>query len=114
MAQPDGPLPPGPLPISATQANRLADVIVTFDQPLVGGVSAKANWHGRAKNAGQPRSFGAAVFDPVIAGAVVTVDPKLTFIGAGAPQISYDATPADVVSLATGIPALPFLNYPVT
>lgn len=108
-------MPPNPpVPILATQANRTAPVVVTFNEPLVPGTSDSANWTGLAKNAAQPRRWTAALFDPVIADATVTVIPKLVGIDAGDPWVGYRATPPDIVSALTGVPAEPFLLFPVT
>lgn len=109
----DLPPPPGPVPILATQAARLQPIIVTFDQPLVPGFSDRFNWHGVTKNGVQPRHFARLIGKATIAGATVSCTPNIVLPGADPPRVSYTAAIPDVVSLATGVPAAPFVNYPV-
>lgn len=110
---PEPPPPVGPLPILATQAGRLAPIVVAFDQALVPGFSAKANWNGAVKNGVQPRHFANLVGKAAIAGATVTLTPNLTLPTVAPPRVSYTAAVPDVVSLATGVPAPAFADYPV-
>lgn len=104
----------GPLPVSATQATINAPIIVTFDQQLVPGTSAKVNWSGVSKPDGQPRLFNVPTLTAPIVGNTVTVTPKNTIISGLSARISYSKTVADVRSLASGIAAEPFTNFPIT
>lgn len=102
------------VPISATQTGPTAPIIVTFSEPLVGGVSAALNWDGVVKPGVGQRRWVVALGNPVISGSTVTVIPKRSAIAGGSARIDYDASPPDVVSALTGHPASAFTDYPVT
>lgn len=83
-------------------------LVVTFDEALVPGVLNLANWSARI--GGQRYTMGQAA----AAGADVNLFLLLGPPEPGPNVVDYAAAPPDVVSLATGIPAAAFTDFPVT
>ncbi len=108
------PKPPAtaPVPIGAVVSISTAIVTVTFDQPLVPGTSALANWFARADLGLGARTLAPTV-DPVAAGSAVAWVGADTPTIPGAAIVSYSAAPADVVGLVGGLPAAPFAGFPL-
>lgn len=82
-------------------------LIATYDQPLVGGVILASNWTGEL--AGVPFATTVAVASGSDVNLVVT--PTGTTIPGD--FVDYAASPADVISLATGLPAAAFTGEPI-
>ncbi len=101
--------PEPPVPLAAVWSALPQQVAVTFDQPLVAGAIAPANWSARHAN-----QLYDGIAPAAVAGAVATV--RMNAVGAQiAPDIvNYLATPPDVVSAGTGETVRPFAAFPIT
>lgn len=101
-----------PLPVAATYELATKTLQVTFDRPLVPGLSAAGNWQYR--QAGLPPTNWWNTAPAVIAGNTVTT--PLVLGGAAPPAIGtckYNAAPADVLSLRPPhLPAAAFTDFP--
>lgn len=97
-----------PVPILAQQGGFPLTAYVTFDQFLVPGPLNAANWTVRISNNTYSFTSVTAV------GAIVVLVCNVPSVSPGPDGVSYTATPADVVALATGSPAAAFANYPFT
>ncbi len=112
--QPPSP-PPGtaPVPVAATASIATSLVTVTFDQALAPGGLVAGNWTGTA-------NFTLGFQDLIPLGAVTAAGSAVTWtsqtVGPGiAPdRVSYAAGPPDVVGLVGGVPATPFVDFPLT
>lgn len=103
--------PVGPVPIAASYNPGPPErVYVTFDQALLPGTFSRTNFSTRWAN--QRRG----TFSAIVAPATPTILTVRLGVGAAEPgpnETSYFATLPELVA-ATGQPAGPYLNYPVT
>ena len=97
----------GPLPVSAVWTAP-DTMTVTFDQALVPGPLQHLNWSADVD------ALEYECISAVAAGAIVTLDLGPIGAAPAGRRVTYAATPADVVSLATGTPAAAFADFPVT
>ena len=101
------------MPVAATLSIATSMLIVTFDQPLVPGVSAVLNWTGRA-DVGAGAKFFVPAGPQGIAGSTVSGPVVLGGPTIGFDAISYLATIPDVIGLVGGLPAAAFSLFPLT
>ena len=96
-----------PIPVSAT-FTAPSTVRVRFSEPLSPSPPLLAgNWFGRQGDVLWNGSFA------FVDGADVVVQVAFGFADVGPDIVSYRATPPDVVSLATLLPAAAFTDFPV-
>ncbi len=104
--------PDPPLPLSGTISASTFIVLLTFDQPLQPGPSAKANWDVRADLGVGPKQHTIPAPATII-GSTVSIPTAVAGITFPPLGCDYAAVPPDVVSLK-GIPAAPFNAFPLT
>lgn len=101
-------MPSEPKPISATYAGGAAQLIVTFDEPLIAApFLVAANWTIRLNGYLQQFGSGSA------SGDVVTINRTDNVVDPGPDVVSFTPPPFDVVGVS-GVPAPAFLGFPVT
>lgn len=85
---------------------------MTFDRPLKADTGLKLNWHG---GTGPPlnKVLTPQVPPSINADGTVTFPGKVAGVDFGPPRISYDASPALVMSRFL-LKAAPFVDYPLT
>lgn len=81
---------------------------MTFDRPLIGGVSNKNNWFVRQNNFKQPVQA-----PPIIAGNQVTALTNFPVLDIGPDVVTFTPPPFDVVA-TNGLPAAAFADFPLT
>lgn len=99
-------LPDPPLPISATIDAR-GDLVVTFDKPLVPGLTAGPNWFVRRTNL--TRAF---LGPGVVAGFTMSAGTFIDVADPGPDVVTYFAVVQDLVG-TNGLPVAPFANFPL-
>ncbi len=100
-----------PLPVSATIEAATSIVRVTFDRDLISGFSAKGNWSVRADIGFGPKNHTINGANPIFQ-RVVTIPTTLAGITFPPLGVTYNASPADVVS-RDHVPAASFPNLPI-
>jgi len=96
------------VPLSASVGPGV-DAQVVFDQNLVTGPLDEGGWSWRSMGV---RYEGDEV--SVLSGSVVSLSGIPTGADPGVDNIDYSPPPFDVVSLATGLPAVGFTGFPAT
>lgn len=106
-------LPP-PLPVLATLSSSTLLMTITWDQALVPGFSAAANWSAVAQIGVPPfLDYSAAGPFTVVGNTTTgTMVPGLPTVGANV--ANYTPPPFDVVGVSSGDPAAGFIDFRMT
>lgn len=95
------------LPIAADFTVGTLTLVVTFDGPLIPGLTAVPNWFVR-----QGGATKVVIAPGVVAGSTVTVQTALGGFNPGPDVCSYFAAPPDLVG-TNGVPIAPFISFPL-
>lgn len=103
-----------PVPVHAKVDAVTGLVTVRFNQELRTGASDAGNWSGRTYSDPFDHLFAQATAPPLILGTAVTFTPTLGAIDGGPLQVSYAASPPDLVGRCSLVPVAPFVDFPMS